>query len=220
MASGCGDKPPELAWKGPELHYEVSGVIDGRSVRIALTPEEASTTKVVRASRDWLLPIVEGEERPDMLFFHSAEIKLKGEAMTAALPGTAEFEIELKGESLPTTKLGTEIAIVQQNSLQIYEVFVTPNSLLFEIEMKDADDHKFFEESAQVGTFVLHEMSGTLSSDGVSFIPDDGRIGGSFHARWSTQDELHGSFTVKATKSSVDTVAVPLDLLTQIKGTL
>ena len=206
--SGCSDgEESELEqWLGSEPHFEAHGIIGGSTFDISLRGADAQNQMALFCSREYVVPDVADPSTWSNAVFDEVEITIdatlfpNSDAIRTGLEqDIAVIELELKRHDLQSDAPGTAVEIIPRDDL----VPPPPNQAWLELEVTNVAGDKFLESAAVTGTYTLELFTGQPDSSGVVIPSNQGVIGAFFSARWSTTDELVGSYSVACGENGI-----------------
>jgi hypothetical protein len=195
-AGSASEPEGERGWQGEEPHFVLHGLLNGEQLDVRIDGAGAESGESVWCEREYEVPLVDGAA--DLSQARHIETAITG---FATVDGEERiFQLELKRHALQADAPGTRVVIVPRND----EVEPEENEVWFEWEWQTIDEEDLFEAAAQEGTFVLGAFTGEPGEGGVIIPEGEGIVGGSADVRWSVEEQLHLSFSVRCTSNDVE----------------
>jgi hypothetical protein len=181
-------------WMGDEPHFLVQGVLDGEEIDISIDGD--ADGERVWCEREYEVPLVDGA--PDLASAKHIETTIAGSVM---IDGEERaFEFELLSHALQDDEPGTELTIVPR----VDGADPAADELWLEWEWATVDGDTLYEAAAQDGMLVREQFSGSPGEGGVIIPAGTGFVGGYAEARWSVNEHLKISFSVRCTENEVE----------------
>jgi len=197
IACGASTDDPGAQWEGATPHFHARGFLNGENLDFATTGDEAASASRVWCGLEYVAPRL-GDGTLDLSRARQVTTEIDGYAMINGKERT--FEFEMMNHSLQTERTGAKVKIVPR----VDGADPPADSMWTDWEWHSEEIADIYEGSAQDGTLELRQFTGTPGPGGVVIPNGDGTVGGLFQARWSVNESLTISFTVRCTDTTVE----------------
>jgi hypothetical protein len=200
VLTACGvstEDPPAESWLGETPHFSASGFLNGERIELSIEGDGVADGSHVWCEREYQAPTMGGvldvSRARHVETTVTAQVTVAGEERV--------FELELMSHELQSDAPGTSVKIVPR----VDDQKPAADEMWLEWEWSTLDGRDLLESAAQEGTFMLEQFTGTPGADGI--IPsNEGFVGGYADARWSVDERLSISFTVRCTENDIEEI--------------
>lgn len=194
VACSTGEPEPQRVteWRGPELHGEIRGEVQGERVDIVAEADEVACKREYEVA-DPGDPATWGDG-------HLKEIEI---SLLVIVDGV-ERRYELEFFNFTDLAVGAELDVVP---VVVEDAPIGAGEVHVEVqwEWEIGSDFVVFEELATSGVLEIHELSGTVGADGLVIPANDGNVGGFIDVELPS-GSVAISFTAPCTVVEVETM--------------